>query len=182
MSTRTYGVPYMGSKNKIAGRLFQKMPTAENFYDLFCGGCAMTQFAMKEGRFKNVYANDLDGRGLRLFVDALNGKFRDEQRWISREDFFRLKDADPYVALCWSFGNNGRDYLYAKDIEPYKRAAHYAIMFGDWQPMRELMPEFAAWAEPQMGGAKRSEGTPLFFCSLVRQLARLARAYPPRSA
>lgn len=78
MSTKNYGVPYMGSKNKIAGRLFQKMPTAENFYDLFCGGCAMTQFAMEEGRFKNVYANDLDGRGLRLFVDALNGKFRDE--------------------------------------------------------------------------------------------------------
>lgn len=142
----------MGSKNKIAERLFQRMPVAENFYDLFCGGCAMTHFAMEEGCFKNVYANDLDGRGLHLFIDAVHGKFSDERRWISREDFFRLKGADPYVALCWSFGNNGRDYLYAKDIEPYKRAAYYAIMFDDWQPMRELMSEFADWAEPQMGG------------------------------
>lgn len=160
---RIYGVPYMGSKNKIAERLFQSIPSATNFYDLFCGGCAMTQRAMMDGRFNNVYANDLDGRGLRLFVDAMNGKFRDERRWISREDFFRLKDTDPYVTLCWSFGNNGRDYLYAKDIEPYKRAAHYAIMMDDWQPMRELMPEFADWLEPQMGGGKRRRSCVAFF-------------------
>lgn len=171
----------MGSKNKIAARLFQSMPTAENFYDLFCGGCAMTHFALEEGRFKNVYANDLDGRGLHLFLDAMSGKYSDERRWISREDFFRLKDEDPYVALCWSFGNNGRDYLYARDIEPHKRAAHYAIMENDWRPMREIMPEFVEWAEPQMGG-KKEQRHAAFFCTLVLRLAQLARTYPPRSA
>ena len=171
----------MGSKNKIAARLFQSMPTAENFYDLFCGGCAMTHFALEEGRFKNVYANDLDGRGLRLFLGAMSGKYHDERRWISREDFFRLKDEDPYVALCWSFGNNGRDYLYARDIEPHKRAAHYAIMENDWRPMREIMPEFVEWAEPQMGG-KKEQRHAAFFCTLVLRLAQLARTYPPRSA
>lgn len=169
-----YGVPYMGSKNKIAEKLFRHVPTAENFYDLFCGGCAMSHRAIVEGRFKHVYANDLDGRGLHLFIDAAAGKYRDERRWISREEFFRLKDSDPYVNLCWSFGNNGRDYLYARDIEPYKRAAHYVIMLNDWQPMRELLPAFADWAEPQMGGGEPK--TRRFFCTLVRRLAQLARS------
>lgn len=57
-----------------------------------------------------------------LFMDAIAGKYRDERRWISREDFFALKDSDPYVRSCWSFGNNGQSYLYSREIEPYKQA------------------------------------------------------------
>ena len=73
-----------------------------------------------------------------LFIDALNGKYNDESRWISREDFFRLKDTDPYVAVVWSFGNNLRDYLYSREIEPLKKAIHYAMFFGDYSLGKEL--------------------------------------------
>lgn len=73
-----------------------------------------------------------------LFIDALNGKYQNETRWISREDFFRLKDTDPYVAVVWSFGNNLRDYLYSKKIEPLKKAIHYAIFFHDYSLGKEL--------------------------------------------
>ena len=73
-----------------------------------------------------------------LFIDALNGKYQNETRWISREDFFRLKDTDPYVAVVWSFGNNLRDYLYSKEIEPLKKAIHYAIFFRDYSLGKEL--------------------------------------------
>ena len=34
----TYGLPYMGSKNKIAEDIISLFPAAENFYDLFAGG------------------------------------------------------------------------------------------------------------------------------------------------
>ena len=59
-----------------------------------------------------------------LFKDAIDGKYENESRWISREDFYRLKDSDPFVRIVWSFGNNGCNYLYSREIEPYKKAVH----------------------------------------------------------
>ncbi len=138
---KKYGLPYKGSKSKIVDKLLTAVPDAVNFYDLFAGGCAVTHAVLLSGRFANVYANDIDARGVTLFRDAVNGKYRDERRWISREDFFANKDTDGYIGLCWSFGNNGRDYLYSRKIEPYKKACHYAIVFGDFSLLRELCPE-----------------------------------------
>ena len=62
---------------------------------------------------------------------AINGEFNNENRWISREEFYRLKDSDPYVAICFSFGNNLVDYLYGKDVEPIKKALYYSRVFSD---------------------------------------------------
>lgn len=119
-----YGVPYKGSKNKIAKWVIEQLPEADTFVDLFAGGCAVTHAALESGKYKHIIANDIEGSGIQLFIDAINGKYKDERRWISREDFFRLKDTDPYVKWCWSFGNNGKQYLYGADIEEYKRTIH----------------------------------------------------------
>lgn len=135
---RNYGFPYKGSKNRLAEKIVKLFPDAENFYDLFCGGCAITHRALIENRWKNYVINDIDSRCPKLFLDAINGKFKNETRWISREDFFKLKDNDGYVAFCWSFGNNGNSYLYSKEIEPWKKALHYAIVFGDYSLGNEL--------------------------------------------
>ena len=62
---------------------------------------------------------------------AINGEFNNENRWISREEFYQLKDTDPYVAICFSFGNNLVDYLYGKDVEPIKKALHYARVLNN---------------------------------------------------
>lgn len=140
---KNYGFPYKGSKNRLAEKIVKLFPDAENFYDLFCGGCAITHRALIENRWKNYVINDIDSRCPKLFLDAINGKFKDETRWISREDFFKLKDDDGYVAFCWSFGNNGRDYLYSKEIEPWKKALHYAIVFGDYSLGKELGFDFS---------------------------------------
>ncbi len=150
----SYGVSYKGSKNMIVGDLMEVIPTkgVENFYDLFAGGCAVTHKAMIGGKFSRYFANDLDGQALRLFADGIHGKYRDEKRWISREDFARLKDSDPYVSCCWSFGNNQRNYLYSRTIEPYKKACHYAIVFGDFTLFRELCPEVADACEQALDG------------------------------
>lgn len=128
---KRYGLPYQGSKNGIAEKIVSQFPEAENFYDLFAGGCAVTDCAMQSGKFKNFFINDINPMPTQLFVDALEGKFREEKRWISREDFEKLKDVEPYVAFCWSFGNNGEDYMYSKVIEPWKKALHYARVFKD---------------------------------------------------
>lgn len=138
---KKYRFPYKGSKNKLAEKIVKLFPDAENFYDLFCGGCSITHRALIENRWKNYVINDIDSRCPKLFLDAINGKFKNEKRWISREDFFKLKDIDPYVAFCWSFGNNGRDYLYARDLEPYKKAWHYALFFSDYTEAKKLLNE-----------------------------------------
>lgn len=133
-----YGLPYKGSKNKLAPKIFELFPRRKNFYDLFCGGCAMTHFGLLNNSFENFIINDLNPMCPTLFVDAVNGKYKNEKRWISREDFYRLKDNDGYVAFCWSFGNNGRNYLYSKEIEPWKKALHYARVFDDFSLFEEM--------------------------------------------
>ena len=135
---RQYGVPYMGSKNGIAEKVIASFPKAGHFYDVFAGGCAITHATLLLGGFRHYHANDLDGAGLRLFLAAVRGEYRDEQRWISREDFERLKESDPYVRLCWSFGNRARNYLYSREIEPWKRALHHARVLGDCSLFRQM--------------------------------------------
>lgn len=133
-----YGLPYKGSKNKLAERIVSLLPKRTHLIDLFCGGCAVSHAALLRNKYEHIHINDINWMCPTLFIDALNGKYQNETRWISREDFFKLKDTDPYVAVIWSFGNNLRDYLYSKEIEPLKKAIHYAIFFRDYSLGKDL--------------------------------------------
>ena len=133
-----YGLPYKGSKNKLAERIVRLLPKRTHLIDLFCGGCAVSHAALLMGKYEHIHINDINWMCPTLFIDALNGKYNDENRWISREDFFRLKDTDPYVAVVWSFGNNLHTYLYSEEIEPLKKAIHYAMFFCDYSLGKEL--------------------------------------------
>ncbi len=146
-----YGVPYKGSKSAIAPWVVSNLPSAGVLYDLFAGGCAVTHCAMLSGRYKKIVCNDITDAP-KLFFDAINGKYSNERRWISREEFYRLKDSDPYIRLCWSFGNNGKDYLYSREIEPYKRACHMAIVEDDWDQLHNLCPEITAPCRAALAG------------------------------
>ena len=127
----------MGSKNKIAEWVVGHFPEKKHFYDLFAGGCAVTHCAMLKSKFKTFTINDIS-KMTEFFTDAISGKYADERRWISREDFSRLKDNDEYVRICWSFGNKGENYLYSKEIEPWKKALHHACVYGDFSLMEEF--------------------------------------------
>ena len=130
-----YGLPYMGSKSKIAEWVVSNLPSADIWIEPFAGGCAVTHAAILSGKYKHFIINDITD-STKTFIYAIKGGFKNENRWISREDFFRLKDTDPYVRICFSFGNDQRTYCYG-DIEPYKRAFHYAV-FNDFKPFAEL--------------------------------------------
>ena len=138
-----YGLPYTGSKSRIAHWVIDQLPRGRVLIDAFAGGCSITHRALLSQKWQTIIANDINGKYPQLFADAVRGKYRDEKRWISREDFERLKSQDAFVACCWSFGNNLNTYMYSKAIEPYKRALHYAIVLDDFAPMQELMPEVA---------------------------------------
>jgi site-specific DNA-adenine methylase len=139
-----YGFPYKGSKKKIADRILEMLPQAANFYDLFAGGCAVTHAVLEKHdlwgyTWDKVFCNDIQGTP-QLFVDAIQGKYKNENRWISREEFNEKKDTDQYIKWIWSFGNNGRDYMFGKDIEELKRQAHeYVIANGyDGTPTKRI--------------------------------------------
>lgn len=121
-----YGICYQGSKSKLAERIISVLPRAEHFYDLFAGGCAISHCALLSGKWKHVHISDTNDSVL-LFKDVLEGNIPDGSEWISRDEFYRRKDTDPYVRLVWSFASNQRDYIYSREIEPYKKAVHEMI-------------------------------------------------------
>lgn len=119
---RTYGCPFKGSKSSIAEWVVDHLPSADVLVDVFAGGCAITHCAALSGKFKKIIVNDI-GSGPELFRRAINGEYSaDEMEWVSREEFFEKKESDPFIKYVWSFGNNGKDYMYSKEIEPYKKA------------------------------------------------------------
>ena len=138
-----YGLPYQGSKNRIAKRLVEALPAAPVLYDVFCGGCAVTHAAMLSGKYQRFVINDRRGWLPDAFQKAIHGGYAHEDRWISREEFERLRSTDAYAAMCFSFGNDYRSYMYARPLERYKRALHYAIFWRDFAPWAALCPETA---------------------------------------
>ena len=115
------------------------MPRAEIFVDLFCGGCAVTHVALLSDKYKQFVINDIDGRMPEFFLDCCHGKYtiKNHPEWISREEFFKRRE-EIYIAIVWSFGNNGVDYIYGKDIEEMKKAVHYAVFFNDLSLLKEM--------------------------------------------
>lgn len=141
MARTNYGVPYKGSKNMIAEWVVSHVPECGTFFDVFAGGCAVTDCILRKGQAKHAVANDLAPMPVKCFEMAVRGEFADEDRWISREAFFMLKDTDPYVRFCFSFGNNAKCYMYSTTIEPYKRAIHYVLFHDYWDYFDRLCPE-----------------------------------------
>lgn len=128
----------MGSKSKIAEDIVAFLPSGKRFVDLFGGGGAMSHCAALSGKYETVYYNEINPLVVDCFCKAIAGEYKNETRWISREDFKNLKNVDGYVKLCWSFGNKGDCYLYAKEIEPWKKALHYARVLGDCSLLKEF--------------------------------------------
>ena len=121
----------MGSKNRIAEKIVSQLPQATHFYDLFGGGGAISHCAMLSGKYQFVHYNELDPLVFKGFKMFINGDFKSEDRWISREEFFKLKDSDPYVAICFSFGSGMRSYRFNPEKELFQKAVHYSICFDD---------------------------------------------------
>lgn len=141
-----YGIPYKGSKRGIALQLFNKMleykPNAKYFYDLFGGGGAMSAVALQAGL--KVYYNELNTQICELIKFLRDtDKIPDEwYKWVDRDTFNRYKNEPTaysgFISCCYSFGNNGRNYLFSKDIENIKHFAHQVVVFKDKTALKEL--------------------------------------------
>lgn len=121
---KKYGLAYCGSKSKLAEQICAAIEPGRTFYDVFCGGCAVTDCMMRQGRFERYVANDLCHMMPKAFYTALTGGFKNCDAWVGRGDFALLKHYDVYAAICFSFGSSLRNYCYAFELEPYKHALH----------------------------------------------------------
>ena len=93
----------MGSKNKIANDLLSMIPN---------------------NKFQSIVVNDINLFGLTLFKNAADGKYLNENKWISRKEFFDNKNTNPFINIIWSFSGKGISYAYDENNESYKEALH----------------------------------------------------------
>lgn len=132
----------MGSKSSICEKLCAIFPKANNFYDLFGGGFSVTHAMMmlRKNDYKTFHFNEIRSGVVPLIKDAIAGKYNYDvfkPKWISREEFQEKKETDAYIKLCWSFGNNGRCYLFGKSIEQQKKSLHQAVVFNEFDSFAE---------------------------------------------
>ena len=166
-----YGMPYKGSKSRIAEAIIAQLPPAKHFYDVFGGGGAMSHCATLSGKYQIIHYNEPNPLVCRGFRMAITGQFKSEDRWISREDFARLKSSDPYVAICWSFGNDLQSYLYSREREPLKRAMHHAIVWDDWSLFAERWPQLLTEAREAVQGIADRKQRRIAIMRLVKRVA-----------
>jgi len=145
-----FGIPYMGSKDKIARSIALNFPKSKHFYDLFGGGFSMTHYMIenRENCYEYFHYNEIQKSIVDLVKRSINGEYSYERfkpPWVSREDFFRLKDKDAYVRVCWSFGNNQKNFMFSTQIEPYKKSMHMAVVFDSFDDLAKNTLGFSSW-------------------------------------
>jgi len=121
-------MPYMGSKRRLSSKIvnfiIEQHGVIENFYDVFGGGGAISFEALQKHQIENVHYNDINTGVVNLLRKLQKDGITEEfYKWVSREEFNALKLGDSWksglIKTCWSFGNNQKDYLYAKAKEEH---------------------------------------------------------------
>lgn len=133
-----YGIGYKGSKSRIAKDIIDLLPKGNRFIDLFGGGGAISHCASLSGKYKKVIYNDLNSSIYTLVKNTFSGFYKDSSSlfdWVSRDKFKDENEHNPIIKWCWSFGNNGLDYLYSKENEYYKEAIHRAIVNKEYSDL-----------------------------------------------
>lgn len=131
---KKYGIPYKGSKDKIAEEILENLPSGKRLVDLFGGGFAITHCALEKysDKYENFMYNDINPLLPPLIEKAISGYYSSDDflnTFVTRNDFYSLKEKDGYIKWIWSFANNGNDYMYGKNIEELKHKAHDLIVF-----------------------------------------------------
>lgn len=147
-------IPYLGSKSKGAAQIYEAIATANakgTLVDLLCGGFAISEYFLQRGW--NVIANDKNQYVIALLRKVLFEGLDEKivTRFVSRGHFTEvLKTPDNYEAwyvgyiMCiWSFGNNQKDYLFGKNVEPYKLAGHELVINQNPVKLLTLMPKLS---------------------------------------
>ena len=150
------GLPYKGSKNTIAEDLVKCLPRGKKLLDACCGGGAVLMAAAMSLRWEKVVGNDLNPATIALLDAVLIHKGQIEYEHppvCTRDDFAnslqRIENGDFTIQdcvnkYCASFGNDGKTYLYGKQIEEYKLAAEQMLTADTLDQRRKFYRKFHA--------------------------------------
>jgi site-specific DNA-adenine methylase len=147
------GIPYMGSKRKIAKNVLDKClelaPDTKYFYDLFGGGGAISFEALQRDQIQKVFYNDFNPQITTLMQDLKDNAIhkRIYKKWISREEFndrrYENSSEGAIIGTCWSFGNNPKKgYLYSKALTPHKKLLHEIVVKKCEESLLKFNKEF----------------------------------------
>jgi site-specific DNA-adenine methylase len=147
------GIPYMGSKRKIAKDVLDKClelaPETKYFYDLFGGGGAISFEALQRDQIQEVFYNDFNPQIATLMQGLKDNAIPKGiyEKWISREEFndrrYENSIEGAIIATCWSFGNNPKKgYLYSKALTPHKKLLHEVVVNKSKESLLKLNKEF----------------------------------------
>ena len=112
-----YGMPYQGSKSRIADWVVDVLPRSHTLVDLFAGGGAVTHCALLSGKWEHVIANDRTD-SMKVFYEAATGGFSGLSKVMTRDDF--LESEDTAMKILYSFGNNCNGYLWSDELAAFK--------------------------------------------------------------
>ena len=141
-----YGMSYMGSKSKIAKDIINFLPSGKRLVDLFGGGGAISHCALLSNKYEKVCYREINSLICETFKKAMQGFYSHDNfqpKWISAEDFKKNKDVDGYIKICWSFGNDGRSYLFSSENEKLKKPIFESVVSGKLnKETRHILPDF----------------------------------------
>lgn len=123
------GVPYQGSKSRIAKKIVERLSRGGRFVDLFSGGGAVTHAAMLSGKYGRYRMNDLDGVGQDLFLQGVRGEWKDYDRTsMTPEEFAQIKGTPE--ALPWSHNAYGTNLVKNDSISVVSPTSLMHVMYG----------------------------------------------------
>lgn len=136
---RHYGIPYMGSKQKLVDKIvpfiLKRHPEATDLYDLFGGGGSVSLYAVLNYPDVTVHYNELS-QAVSSLMTYLKEGGPVPYNFITRSEFeARWRGDDWYAGLlqtCWTFGNRtNATYLYGRDLEEFKERLHRTVYDGE---------------------------------------------------
>lgn len=137
----SYGIPYAGSKNIYARKICEALPSGNRLVDLFAGGCAVSDCAIKTtNKWNKFYINDISENPINLYKKCLEGSFIPNYRWVSRDEFKASEDWE--TRLIWSYGCGCKNYVFSKHIECYKQDIWNYVVFNKTDFKCSLFNEF----------------------------------------
>ena len=140
---RHYGIPYMGSKQKLVDKIvpfiLKRHPGVDSFYDLFGGGGSVSLYVVRKYPHLDVVYNERS-KAISALMQHLKDGGDIPLDFVSRDEFeSKYAGNDWYAGLlqcAWTFGNNQKSYLYGKPLEDFKRELAMLVTTGtadiDW--------------------------------------------------
>ena len=131
-----YGLPYKGSKNIIAKRIVDALPSGTNFVDCCCGGGAILMASAFSGKYARVIGYDINEAIIGLIratmLDFGTIDYEHDLPSVDRKAFFEARNrsagiSDWLVRYCYSFGNDGQTFLWSDEMHEGFRLLEDAI-------------------------------------------------------